>query len=284
MAHHDRIVAAVVHLPVMGLLHAATETGPATLNGAPIHVSDAPLADADVLMTKAAMDPSFWKDGQPPEVKRSFRPSLAWRLCLVAEGRFDAMVSLRMAWEWDTAAGSLIAERAGAAATTMKGRKLRFNNPTPKQDGLVIAGPALTPNSWRVWRPARAPPSEQRRQIGVGIPAARLGRHDGRAGPAKPRDLFRQHGDRDRSRPRHRIRLVLVDRHGNVETRVWCEPAPPPSAETKKRSFRWKYPSFSASAFSTRTSSRCCWGGEGKGQGSGARRKRPKFQIFRGRA
>ena len=143
VAHHDRIVAAVVHLPVMGLTYAATETGPATLNGAPIHVSDATLADADVLMTKAAMDPSFWKNGQPPEVKRSFRPSLAWRLCLVAEGRFDAMVSLRMAWEWDIAAGSLIAERAGAAATTMKGRKLRFNNPTPKQDGLVIAGPAL---------------------------------------------------------------------------------------------------------------------------------------------
>lgn len=143
VARNDRIVAAVVHLPVMGLTYAATDKGPATLNGNPIHVSAATLADADVLMTKAAMDPAFWKNGQPPEVKRSFRPSLAWRLCLVAEGRFDAMVSLRMAWEWDIAAGSLIAERAGAVSTTMTGRPMRFNNPAPRLDGLVIAGPTL---------------------------------------------------------------------------------------------------------------------------------------------
>lgn len=143
VARHDRIVAAVVHLPVLRLTYAATEGGPATLNGAPIHVSDASISDADVLMTKAALAPDFWKNGQPPEVKRSFRPSLAWRLCLVAEGRFDGVVSLRMAWEWDIAAGSLIAERAGAVATTMTGRPMRFNNPAPRVDGLVIAGPTL---------------------------------------------------------------------------------------------------------------------------------------------
>lgn len=143
VARNDQIVAAVVHLPVMGLTYAATLSGPATLNGRPIHVSDSTMADADVLMTKAALDPGFWKDGQPPDVKRSFRPSLAWRLCLVGEGRFDAMVSLRMAWEWDIAAGSLIAQRAGGIATTMTGAPMRFNNPAPRLDGLVIAGPVL---------------------------------------------------------------------------------------------------------------------------------------------
>ncbi|TKW66798.1 MAG: 3'(2'),5'-bisphosphate nucleotidase CysQ [Paracoccus denitrificans] len=143
VARDDRIVAAVVHLPVMGLTYAASATGAATLNGEPIRVSSTPIGQADVLTTKASLEPVFWKDSQPPGFKRSFRPSLAWRLCLVAEGRFDAMLSLRMTWEWDIAAGSLIAERAGAVGTTMKGRPLRFNNPAPRLDGLVIAGPDL---------------------------------------------------------------------------------------------------------------------------------------------
>lgn len=143
IARQDRIVAAVVHLPMLDLTYTATEGGPALLNGAPIHVSDSSLSGADVLTTKAALDPVFWKDDHPPEFRRSFRPSLAWRLCLVAAGRFDATMTFRMAWEWDIAAGTLIAERAGAVATTMNGRPLRFNNPAPMVDSLVMAGPTL---------------------------------------------------------------------------------------------------------------------------------------------
>ena len=143
VAAGDPIVAAVVHLPVMGLTYAATADGPATLNGDPIAVSHAALPEADVLATKAVLDPGFWKDGQPPHFRRHFRPSLAWRLCLVAEGRFDATLSLRAAWEWDIAAGSLIAERAGAAVTDMHDAAMRFNSPRSRVDGMVIAGPEL---------------------------------------------------------------------------------------------------------------------------------------------
>lgn len=143
VARGDRIVAAVVHLPIMGLTYAATEDGAATLNGKPIFVSQAAMADADVLTAKASLDPGFWKGGELPPFRRSFRPSLAWRLCLVAEGRFDATLSLRAAWEWDIAAGSLIAERAGAAVTDMHGAPMRFNSPRAQVDGLVIAGPDL---------------------------------------------------------------------------------------------------------------------------------------------
>ena len=143
VAEGDRITAAVVHLPVMGLTYAATFDGPATLNGEPIPVSHATLPEADILTSKSVLDPTFWKDGQPPEFRRHFRPSLAWRLCLVAEGRFDATLSLRAAWEWDIAAGSLIAERAGGAVTDMHGAPMRFNSPEARVDGMVIAGPAL---------------------------------------------------------------------------------------------------------------------------------------------
>ncbi|WBU56338.1 3'(2'),5'-bisphosphate nucleotidase CysQ [Paracoccus sediminicola] len=143
VAREDEIVAAVVHLPEMELTYAAHRDGPATLNGQEIAATEARLASADVLTSKAAMEPGYWIGQHPPEFKRSFRPSLAWRLCLVAEGRFDATMSLRSAWEWDIAAGTLIAERAGAVATDMRGKRMRFNNPEARLDGLVIAGPAL---------------------------------------------------------------------------------------------------------------------------------------------
>lgn len=143
VAEGDRIVAAVVHLPVMGLTYAASADGPATLNGEPIVVSNATLPDADILTSKSALEPGFWQNGQPPRFRRHFRPSLAWRFCLVAEGRFDATLSLRAAWEWDIAAGCLIAERAGAAVSDMHGAPMRFNSPGARADGLIVAGPRL---------------------------------------------------------------------------------------------------------------------------------------------
>ena len=136
------IIAAVVHLPAQDLTYAAHENGPALLNGAPIAASHHAFQGADVLTSKPALDPVHWRGVVPP-LKRSFRPSLAWRLCLVAEGRFDAAFSVRPAWEWDIAAGSLIAARAGARVTDRAGRALRFNAAVPKADGLIAAAPGL---------------------------------------------------------------------------------------------------------------------------------------------
>lgn len=136
-------VAGVVHQPARGVTYAAAADGPATRNGQPIGPRRARLADAQVLTTKAALDPMFWRGGRVPRFKRSFRPSLAWRLCLVAEGRFDATMSMRPVWEWDIAAASLIAERAGCTVTDRRGRPFRFNRMPPTGDGLLVAPPAL---------------------------------------------------------------------------------------------------------------------------------------------
>ncbi|SMO74743.1 3'(2'),5'-bisphosphate nucleotidase CysQ [Paracoccus laeviglucosivorans] len=138
----DRITAAVVHLPARGLTYTAVADGPALLNGQPIAPADHPIDGATVLAGKPSFDPAFWKNGVPG-LRREFRPSLAWRLCLVAEGAFNATLSTRAAWEWDIAAGSLIAERAGCRATELSGRPLRFNRARPLSDGLVVAAPRL---------------------------------------------------------------------------------------------------------------------------------------------
>ena len=70
-------------------------------------------------------------------------PSLAYRLCLVAEGRFDAVFSFRDTWEWDVAAGDLIAREAGASVTTRAGEPPVYNRPSPWLPGILVAAPAL---------------------------------------------------------------------------------------------------------------------------------------------
>lgn len=142
IARGQRIVAAVVHLPAQDLSYSASDQGPAQLNGAGIAPSDAGFDGATVLTGKPGLDPVHWRGAVPP-LQRKFRPSLAWRLCLVAQGRFDAALSVRPAWEWDIAAGSLIAERAGCLATDRAGDALRFNTADRRAQGLLIAGPAL---------------------------------------------------------------------------------------------------------------------------------------------
>ena len=88
--------------------------GGATLNGTPIRTSQQmDLSQTEVLAAKPALMAQHWKAQTAPTFKRSYRPSLAYRLALVAEGRFDAMITLRPSWEWDIAAGALIVAEAG---------------------------------------------------------------------------------------------------------------------------------------------------------------------------
>jgi myo-inositol-1(or 4)-monophosphatase len=51
------------------------------------------------------------------------------------------MLTLRDAWEWDIAAGSLIAEKAGSVVTDRRGKALSFNTASAFAEG-VLALPA----------------------------------------------------------------------------------------------------------------------------------------------
>ena len=135
--------AGVVYLPALDRLYVASTTSPALRDGQPIAVAAAkPEADCSLLTTKANLDPTLWPGGEPP-VRRAFRPSLAYRFCLVAEGRHDGMLTLKDAWEWDIAAGALIAARAGAVVTDRDGAALVFNRATPQSAGVIAAAPGL---------------------------------------------------------------------------------------------------------------------------------------------
>lgn len=140
ITENGRPVAGVVYLPARNALYAAQAGRGATLNGAALTLGCGPaIGDARVLTTKPSLASEHWRDDSAPPFERHFRSSLAWRFCLVADGAFDAMLTLRPAWEWDIAAGALIAAEAGATVTDRRGAALIFNRPWPQSEGVVAA-------------------------------------------------------------------------------------------------------------------------------------------------
>lgn len=143
VAEHGRITAAVVYLPLLDLLYAATAGNAATCNGTPI--APARHADAEgarLYANSSALGAAHWS-GPVPGFERMFNASLAWRMCRVADGSADAVLSFGKVWEWDSAAASLIVSAAGGMVTDRAGQPLAFNAPYPRSNGVLAANPAL---------------------------------------------------------------------------------------------------------------------------------------------
>jgi myo-inositol-1(or 4)-monophosphatase len=130
--------AAVVHAPALGLTHEATLDGPALLNGTPIRVSGlASLSEARIAGPRFALDALMQAglDIRPMEKI----PSLAHRLCKVADGSIGAALASKDANDWDIAAAQLILERAGGKLADLDGRVPRYNRETTLHDRLFGA-------------------------------------------------------------------------------------------------------------------------------------------------
>ena len=143
VAEAGRIIAGVVFLPMMDRMFTAALGRGAHLNGDRLSASrlgDEP--NAQILASRPNFAADHWPGGLP-RASRTYRPSLAYRMALVGEGRFDGMVTFRDSWEWDIAAGALIATEAGAEVSDRDGAPLRFNNPTPLVPGVITAGAPL---------------------------------------------------------------------------------------------------------------------------------------------
>ncbi|MFY0681912.1 MAG: 3'(2'),5'-bisphosphate nucleotidase CysQ [Thalassovita sp.] len=144
IAEDGQVKVAAVFLPLLDRLYTAVEGQGAFLNGAPIQVSDrVELTGASVLAASPNYRAMHWKEGAVPDVKQAYRPSLAYRMSLVAQGRYDAMLTTRDSWEWDIAAGDLITREAGGIVSDTRGAALTFNNPHPKLKGVVAAGASV---------------------------------------------------------------------------------------------------------------------------------------------
>ncbi|TVS03561.1 MAG: 3'(2'),5'-bisphosphate nucleotidase CysQ [Rhodobacteraceae bacterium] len=136
-------VAAVIYLPLRDLCYTAARGAGAFRNDEVISVSQrAQVTGADLLVARPQLAPEYWPGGVP-NVTRHFRPSLAWRMALVAEGQFDAMLTLRPTWHWDSVAGTLLIAEAGGVVSDGSGAALRFDTPEPRSAGVIAAGPVM---------------------------------------------------------------------------------------------------------------------------------------------
>jgi len=138
-------VAAVIHAPQLDETYVATAGGGARRNGRPIAPADTDsLDDASVLADAQLMERPEWPEPWPA-MRYEKRNALAYRMALVAAGAFDAAIAMGPKWDWDVAAGWLIATEAGAKVSDHKGRPWLFNRPDPRQASLVCSAPALHP-------------------------------------------------------------------------------------------------------------------------------------------
>ncbi len=125
-------VVGVVHNPLRGETFRAAKGDGAFRNDTALSIA-APR-DAKALRV-AGPKTDRWHVGA------RFIPSLAYRLVLVADGRFDIALSSDNAFEWDIAAGMLIVAEAGGLARARNGTPLGFNRRDTSVPGLIAGHP-----------------------------------------------------------------------------------------------------------------------------------------------
>ncbi len=140
-----RPVAGIVHAPGLSETYMAEHKAGAALNGKRIEPSDvADIEDCAMLGdAKMFLDPRWPRAW--PTMRIENRNSIAYRMCLVASGAFDAAVALSGKNEWDLAAADLICNEAGALATNHRGEAFLYNDPNPRAPSMICAAPALHP-------------------------------------------------------------------------------------------------------------------------------------------
>ena len=126
---YGRTVAGAVYDPLHDELYAAGPEGGATLNGAPLRVSETAALDRSLIVAQA-------QTVDPEEIRAYARlverlmlaaggvrslGSPALTLCAIAAGRLEAYCEYAMD-AWDIAAGQLILEQAGGTLTLFDGR------------------------------------------------------------------------------------------------------------------------------------------------------------------
>jgi myo-inositol-1(or 4)-monophosphatase len=112
----------------------------AWLDGARLQVSaHREIAAARLLSSRTEMRRRRWAE-LLPEAAFTDISSLAYKLALVAAGRFDGLVSLRASHDWDLAAAHLLVAEAGGRLSAADGAALALNRPIPRHSGLAAAG------------------------------------------------------------------------------------------------------------------------------------------------
>jgi len=138
-----RPLCAAVFNPACDELYSARKGGGAFCNGVALHASArTALQGARMLVPDGLLASSRWPEKWPP-MHTGSRNSIAYRIALVAAGKWDAALDMKPKSDWDLAAADLIASEAGACITGLDGTVFRYDQTSSRKSGVICAGPAL---------------------------------------------------------------------------------------------------------------------------------------------
>lgn len=132
----------VVFNPATGELFEARAGGGGRLNGRAIRVAEPGDGPLRLLASRRTFEKHRWLTELPDTVFQAVN-SIAYRLSLVACGRYHATVSLSAKSDWDLAAAQLIVTEAGGRMSDATGRPFVYNRPAPRHASVLAAHPAL---------------------------------------------------------------------------------------------------------------------------------------------
>lgn len=133
----------LVYNPMREQMFTAVAGGGARLNGQPITVStQSAMPGCRLLANAGQMQHRRWSLPWPQMEIRRYN-ALAYRIVMVAAGRYDATLTFSRFHEWDVAAADLILAEAGGVMTTFKGEPFTYNQPIPRHDCAIAANPSL---------------------------------------------------------------------------------------------------------------------------------------------
>lgn len=144
---NSRSVAGALFNPLTNEMLAAAEGKGATLNGETIRaMPTCSLGECGMILRPEIHDRLMAHPGWPQtRILKPMPNSIAYRIALVAAGRWDAAIGLQRTNDWDIAAAVLILQEAGGIATDGSGQPFSFNREVTRHLGVVAAGAELHP-------------------------------------------------------------------------------------------------------------------------------------------
>lgn len=140
LVHDGAPVLAAIYNPASEEMFEATAGGGALLNGKPIQASGhASLMEARFLASRRTFERHGWL-ARTAKADFAYRNSIAYRMALVAAGRFDAAISLTEKSDWDVVAADLLVREAGGRVTTADGAPLVYGSEKYRHPSVIATG------------------------------------------------------------------------------------------------------------------------------------------------
>ena len=134
---YGRPISAVILNPINKELFEAEKNKGSWLNLKKIYTSKtSKLENSKMCAFKPMFSHPAWKSPWPRMLIEN-KNSIAYRMALVSNGRFDSMMALNTKSDWDVAAGDLIINEAGGKVTDHKGNQLLYNLENTSKKSII---------------------------------------------------------------------------------------------------------------------------------------------------